>query len=409
MPNTLLTINMITRESLRLFKNTNSFIQHIDKQYDDAFAQTGAKIGQALRIRLPNDYVVRTGAAAQPQDTAEQSTTLTVATQKGVDLAFTSVDRAMSLDDFSRRILAPAINNLVGDIAGDVMSGADPGAGNYVANTAADGSILAPNAFTWLSAGALLDTRSAPNMNRMACLQPFTMAKTVGSLAGLLNPSPRISQQYQDAEMKDGLGFTWFKDQTVIGHLGGAYGGLSTVNGAGQTGLNVVVTAVAGGLTVGDIVTFAGVNAVNRVTKRDTGVLAQFVVTANVAAAATTVPIFPAIVPPAGAPASAVQYQTVTASPANGAAMLLVNPANVTYRKNLVFVPEAVILATADMELPDGVAMAARDNYDGISMRMVSQYDIRGDVFFTRLDVLYGYLWVRPEWIVTVADNTSNA
>ena len=89
--------------------------------------------------------------------------------------------------------------------------------------------------------------------------------------------------------------------------------------------------------------------------------------------------------------------------------MLLVNPANVTYRKNLVFVPEAVILATADMELPDGVAMAARDNYDGISMRMVSQYDIRGDVFFTRLDVLYGYLWVRPEWIVTVADNTSNA
>lgn len=406
MANSLLTINMITRESLRLFKNTNSFIQHIDKQYDDMFAQSGAKIGQALRIRLPNDYTVRTGAAAQPQDTTEQSTTLTVATQKGVDLAFTSVDRAMSLDDFSRRILAPAINNLVGNIAADVMTGAEAGTENYVANTSADNSILAPNAFTWLSANALLDQRSAPNVNRLAVLNPFTMAKTVGSLSGLLNPAPRISQQYEDAEIKSGLGLTWYKDQTILSHGGSAYAGASTVSGADQTGLSVTVTALVGGFNVGDIITLENVNAVNRVTKVDTGSLMQFVVTDDVAAGATNIPIYPAIVPPVGG--SEVQYQTVMASPANGAAVLMVNPASTTYRKNLVYVPEAVIMATADLELPQGVAEASRDQFDGVSMRLVSQYDIRDDVFFTRLDVLYGYLWVRPEWVVAVADNTSN-
>lgn len=409
MSNALLTNNVITREGLRLFRNTNSFIQHIDRQYDDAFAQTGAKIGDALRIRLPNDYVVRTGAAAQPQDTNEQNTVLTVATQKGVDLAFTSKDRAMSLDDFSQRILGPAINNLVGDIAANVMSGARPGTGNIVANTDGSGNILAPIAATWLSANALLTTRSAPNMNRMAVLQPFSMAKTVTSLTGLLNPAPEISEQYRDAVIRKGLNLTWFEDQTVLQATTGAYAGTSTVNGAGQTGLSIVVGALAAGLSAGDIITIAGVNMVNRVTKQDTGMLQQFVVTAPAGAGATTINIFPAIVPPTvvdGSPAP-VQYQTVTASPANGAAVLPVLNASTTYRHNLVFVPEAVVMATADLELPQGVENAARETVDGISMRLVSAYDIRTDVFFSRLDVLYGFLWIRPEWVVAVADNTS--
>jgi hypothetical protein len=408
--NSLLTISMITRESLRLFKNTNSFIQHIDKQYDDSYAVVGAKIGSALRIRLPNDYTVRTGQAAQPQDTNEQSTTLTLATQKGVDLAFTSADRTLSLDDFSRRILAPAINVLVGNIAADVMNGALAGVANFVINPDNAGNPLSPVAGTWLSAGALLDVRSGPVMGRNAVLNPFSMAKTVTSLTGLLNPAPRISQQYEDAEMKDGLGLMWYKDQTVLTATGGSFSS-GTVNGAGQSGLNLIINTTTGNLVIGDIITFAGVNLVNRVTKVDTGILAQFVVTAPVTGGSTTtLSIYPALIGPQTLPnglTTPVQYQTVTASPANSAAISLVNPASTSYRKNLVYVPEAVILATADLELPEGVANAAREKYDDLSMRMISAYDIRDDVFFTRLDILYGYLWIRPEWIVAVADNTA--
>lgn len=401
MSNTILTINMITREAVRLWVNTNSFLQHIDTQYDDQFAVTGAKIGQSLRIRLPNDYTVRTGPVAQVQDTQETSTTLTLATQKGVDVSFNSVERTMSLDDYSKRILAPAVNNLVGAVAADVMSGAEPGVSNLVGNFDSAGNLLKPTLETWLNAKALLSLRSAPTDSRKFILDPVTMARTVQNLSGLLNPATEISEQYRKGEVYNAIGFDWFEDQTVIKHTTGAYSS-PTVNGGSQTGTTLVVNALSGPLNQGDIITIAGVNAVNRITKVSTGQLQQFVVTATAAAGATSLSIYPAIVPPVGG--SNVQYQTVDASPANGAAIIPLTLASTVYRKNLAFCPDAVTMATADLELPKNMQEAARERMDGVSMRMVTGFDIKSDQFITRLDVLYGYLWVRPEWAVAVAD-----
>ena len=401
MSNTLLTINMITREAVRLWVNTNSFLQHIDTQYDDQFAVTGAKIGQSLRIRLPNDYTVRTGPVAQIQDTAETSTTLTLATQKGVDVSFNSVERTMSLDDYSKRILAPAVNNLVGAVAADVMSGAEPGVSNLVGNFDGAGNLLKPTLETWLNAKALLSLRSAPTDNRKFILDPVTMARTVQNLSGLLNPATEISEQYRKGEVYNAIGFDWFEDQTVIKHTTGAYSS-PTVNGGSQTGTTLVVNALSGPLNQGDIIQIAGVNAVNRITKVSTGQLQMFVVTATAAVGATSLSIYPAIVPPVGG--SNVQYQTVDASPANGAAITPMTLASSVYRKNIAFCPDAVTMATADLELPKNMQEAARERMDGVSMRMVTGFDIKSDQFITRLDVLYGYLWVRPEWAVAVAD-----
>jgi P22 coat protein - gene protein 5 len=196
------------------------------------------------------------------------------------------------------------------------------------------------------------------------------------------------------------------KDQTTVVHTNGALAQASaTVNGANQTGLTLVVNALAAGLNIGDIITIAGVNAVNRITKETIGELRQFVVTANVAAAATSIPIYPAIVPPVGG--QKVQYQTVTASPANAAA---VNPvsglvASTVYRKNFAYCPEAVTIAMADLEMPTkSVEESAREMFDGVSIRMLTGYFIGTDQLITRLDVLYGFLWIRPEWACIVAD-----
>jgi len=402
MSNTILTINMITREAVRLWVNTNSFLQHIDTQYDDQFAVTGAKIGQSLRIRLPNDYTVRNGPVAQIQDTQETSTTLTLATQKGVDVSFNSVERTMSLDDYSKRILAPAVNNLVGAVAADVMSGAEPGVSNLVGNFDAAGNLLKPTLETWLNAKALLSLRSAPTDSRKFILDPVTMARTVQNLSGLLNPATEISEQYRKGEVYNAIGFDWFEDQTVIKHTTGAWGGTMTVNGGSQTGTTLVTNALGGPLTQGDIIQIAGVNAVNRITKVSTGQLQMFVVTAAAATGATSISIYPAIVPPSGS--SQVQYQTVDASPANGAAITPMTLASTVYRKNLAFCPDAVTMATADLELPKNMQETARERMDGVSMRMVTGFDIKSDQFITRLDVLYGYVWVRPEWAVAVAD-----
>lgn len=403
MANSLLTINMITREAVELWKNSNAFLQNVDQQYDDTYAQTGAKIGTALRIRLPNDFTVRTGAAAQVQDTAEQNTTLTLATQKGVDVSFSMVDRTMSLDDYSERILAPMVNNLAGAIASDLITGTEGGVCNLVANVDAGNNILNPNAGTFLSAGASLNLNSAPMGRRKIVNDPLTEARTVNSLAGLFNPQPAISKQYATGMMGQALGFDWLMDQTVVKHTTGSFT-LGKISGANQTGLTLVTTAITGTLALGDIITIGGVNAVNRITKQTTGALRQFVVTVAAANGAISLSIYPALIPGVGA--NQVQYQTVTVSPADQASILLVTNANSVYRKNIAYAPQAVSLAIADLEMPGGgVIEAARAAYDGVSMRIISQYQIGTDQAITRLDILYGYVFTRPEWAVVVCDS----
>lgn len=402
MANAILTIDMITKAAVSLFKNSNMFIQNLNTQYDDQFAVDGAKIGDTLRIRLPNDFVVRHGAAFSSQDTSEKFTSLSLQNQSGVDVSFSTAERTLKLDDYAERILMPMMNNLAGDIAADVMTGAEAGICNFVSATDGSGNIISPTSTTVLNAKALLEQNSAPTSpGRKVVQSPQTEANLVGTLSGLFNPSQALSEQYRTGTMKNALSFDFFMDQTVINHTTGSFTA-GTVNGANQTGNTLIVNAITGTLNQGDIITIDGVNSVNRVTKKTNAKVRQFVVTANVASGATSIPIYPALVPSAGG--SAVQYQTVDVSPANAAAVRLVNLPNEVYAKNLAYAPEAITLATADLVIPKGVHEAARRQYDGISMRMVTAYQIGTDQLGTRLDVIYGYKYVRPEWGVILAD-----
>lgn len=407
MANSILTINMITREAIRLFLNSNAFIQNIDKQYDNQFAKSGAKIGTTLRIRLPNDYIVTDGPAASIQDTNEQSTTLTVATQRHVDTGFTTEQRTLELDDFGERVLKPKVNVLAGNVAKTVMLSVAEAACNYRANVDGGGNIISPTKTQFLEAGAILDDNSAPMMgtmgDRKVVNDPWTDARLVDSLAGQFNPVGKISRQYEYGEMKQALGFSFMRDQTVIKHTSGTFTA-GTVNGAGQTGNNLVTNAITGTLRQGDIITISGVYAVNRVTKQSTGVLRQFVVTANVLSGAVSIPIYPAIVAAIGG--SDVQYQTVDASPADTAPISLASKPSEIYRKSIAYAPEAITMVTADLWMPpkNGVIEAARHQMDGVSMRQLAAYQIGTDQAVDRLDVLFGQLAIRPEWMTTVAD-----
>lgn len=385
---------------MRLWKNTNAFMRNINTQYDNQFAIEGAKIGSTLRIRLPVDYTVGTGSAISFQDTAENSTTLTMATQNNVGISFSQLQQALQVDDYTERYLAPAVNNLAGKVAVGIMSGAEGGVCNYVDNQAAS-AIISPSNTTILTANAILATQSAPEMNHRLVVNPFTDSRTAGALAGLFNPAPEISEQYRSGSMKNALGFDWMKDQTVLIHTPGTFSA-GTVNGAGQTGTTLTTNAITGTLKKGDIITIANVNGVNRIEKQSYGQVRQFVVLADVATAGTSISIYPAIIP-AGAGGLDVQYQTVDVSPANAAAISLASPASTAYRKNIAFVPDAVTLATADLEIPPNVE-SARHELDGVSMLMVRQYIIGTGQTGTRLDVVWGALWIRPEWACVVAD-----
>jgi hypothetical protein len=403
----LLTTLAITRLAVRLFKNSNNFIKNIDTQYDSMFAVEGAKIGDTLRIRLPNDYTVADGPALSAQDTNEQSTSLVVQYQRHVDTTFSAAQLSLSMQDFSERVAAPMMNNLAGNVARTVMGGVEGGISNFVANTDGTGAIISPTAQTFLDADALLTTRSAQEMDRNVMTSPPTMARAVGTMQGLFNPQTDISRQYRTGQVYQALNFRWFRDQTVLVHTTGTFTA-GTVNGAGQSGTTLTTNAITGTLKKGDIITIAGVNSVNRVTKQDDGTLQQFVVTADVATAATSIPIYPAIIAPATSGPSAgadVQYQTCASSPANAAAISLVNTASEVYRKNFAYVPQAVTMATADLKLPTGNGNAARAESDGLAIRVIRNfYNVATDQFVDRVDCLFGYLWVRPEWAVIVAD-----
>lgn len=418
MANQLLTIDMITREAVRLFKNSNLFIQNIDTQYDSAFAIDGAKIGSSLRIRLPNDYVVSEGPALQMQNTNEQYTTLTIDTYLTIGVPFTSAERTLDIDDYSERVMAPIINNIAGKCAQRVMTKAAKNAANLVANrngnpalnaVSAAGAIISPTSETFLLANANLDDNSADQMTRRVVNDPTTDARTTVSLQGLLNPVSEISQQFRSGMMKSGLGYEkWFRDQTVVKHTTGTFSAGGTINGADQTtspsGGNITVAAITGTLKQGDIITIEGVNAVNYVTKESLGTLRQFVVTADVATGATTIPIFPGLVP-GNSDGTDSQYQTVDVSPDDGAQVSLVTQSGEVYRRSLAYVQKAITMATADLVIPrKAVEEAARANYDGVSMRVLTDYLPATDQLVTRTDLLFGSLTTRPQWVCAVAD-----
>ncbi len=412
MANTYLTIDMITAEAVMLFKNSNLFIMNMDTQYDDQFARDGAKIGDTLRIRLPSDFIVTDGPAMQLQDNTQQYTTLTVSSQKNVATPYTTAERTMSIDRYSELVVAPMVNALCGKVASTIMRGAEGGVCNLIANTDGAGNIISPTMDQFTGANAILDDQGASQMDRRCVNDPTTDARTVSSLAGLLNPVTEVSAQFRSGMMKSGLGYDrFFRDQTVIKHTTGTFSAGGTVNGGNQTtgtgGGNILVNAITGTLKKGDIVTFADVNAVNRVTKESLGTLRQFVITADVANGATSIPIYPGLIPSttfvAGGPEQ--QYQTVDASPINGAAMTLVTPASSVYRKSLAYTQKAVTMASADLVMPKkAVEEAARTSYDGVSMRMLTDYLPMTDQLATRLDVLFGFKYIRPEWLCVIAD-----
>ena len=402
---------MITREAIELFVNTNAFIKNLDRQYDDDFGKKGAKIGSQLRIRLPNDYTVRHGPAVSIQDTAEQQTVLTLATQDGVDVSFSTADLLLSLDDFSERIMLPMMNNLAGDVASTIMGNSANTIPNMAGNFDAANNILTPVSGTYLDAQATLSINSTPQSSQKIINNPRTEARVVSSLTGLLNPTTAISDQYYEGIMYKALGATWFSDQTVLNFTTGTYNNAATVVGGSVStaGTQFTTGAIVGTVAVGDIITLANVNAVNRVTKATTGELRQFVVTVAMVANATVWNVYPAIVASTtgllGGPTQ--QYQTVDTLPINGAAVLLVTTVvagtAVTYRKNFRYAPQAITMATGDLPLPAN-KVVARHKYDNVSMRAITDYMIGTDQEITRLDVLFGSLVIRPEWMCVVPD-----
>lgn len=396
MANTYLTPSMITREALRVLHQKLNFIGSINREYDASFADEGAKIGNTLRIRLPAQYTVQDGPNFVQQDYVEQQTSLTVSTQKHVGLSFTTADLTMNLDDFSQRVIAPAAAVLAAKMEADAFTMYKDVYNQVNGQTAAQTfrNIL-------LGRKILTDNLTPPDDQRMIRLNTTDAVDLVDSLKGLFQDSASIARQYKEGVMGRTGGFEFAENTLLPRHTNGARVATTyLVNGANQTGSSLIVDTGTGAMKQGDVFTIANVFRVHPETKETTAVEQQFVVTADYVGGAGTV----SISPPIYTSASGGQ-QNVNASPADNAQLTFVGVASTAYGLSLAYHKDAFTFATADLIMPRGVDMAAREVMDGISMRLVRDYNIGTDQIACRLDVLYGYKAIRPQLAVRLAAN----
>ena len=410
MANNLLTISMITNEALMVLENELTFTSEVDRNYDDQFAITGAKIGATVNVRRPGRFIGTSGPALNVEDFNETSSPVTLSTQFHVDTQFTTQDLTLSLDAFSDRVLKPAIAAIANKIDYDGMTMAK----NSTANIVGAAGTPPTSLLTYLTAGAYLDAEGAPRDGRRSCIvEPFTGATIVDSLKGLFVPSDVIGKQYQKGMMgRDSAGMNWKMDQNVASQTFGSFAGTAVCNTSTATGFlstgwastsTISITSTgAVSLNAGDVITIDGVYAVNPQNRQAYGSnrLRNFVVTSAASGTGATfsVTVSPAVI-------TGGQFQNVSIPSPGSSAVNFFNKTGAVSPQNIVMHRNAFTLATADLELPDGVHFAGRasDKELGLSIRVVRQYTINNDSIPTRLDVLYGWAPLYPELACRVA------
>lgn len=402
MANTLLTIDMITKEALRILENNLTFTKGVNRQYDSQFANSGAKIGDTLRIRKPPRWTVRDGATLSAQDATDESVSLVLDKQKGVDFQFTSKELALSIDDFAERYLKTAMAAVANKIDYDGLT-LYQNVYNAVGTPATPPSAL----LTFANGKVKMSDDGCPQDNMISAVVGAQVeANLVDAAKALFHAGKELEKQYEEGKMGMFGGMKFSMDQNINTHTVGALGGTPLVDGATQTGASLVTKGWSNSITnvvkVGDIFTIAGVFHVNPQSKISTGVLQQFVVTANASSGASTGPatisISPSIV-------TSGATQTVSASPADNAALTVLGAGAAVSPQHLIYHRDAFALGCADLDLPRGVDFASRVSSDkvGLSVRIVRAYDIVNDRFPCRIDVLYGWKAIYPQLACRVA------
>ena len=400
MANTLLTLDEITTEALAVLHEHLPFIGTIDRQYDSAFVQTPGKIGESLRIRLPAEYEVTTGRSLVLQDTTQRQVTLTLATQKHVGIQFTGIERKLSLEEYSKEHLEPAMSVLASAMEADALTMALD-----IPSLVGTPGTTPVTLKVWLDAVAKLNQQLAPKGDKR-CIQmdALTQASMVDFLKGQFNDQNEIGKQYLEGMMGKALGCKWYENNLIPNITIGTQDSTTPlINGASQSGATLAIDGLDSGATIkkGTVFTIASVNAIHQETKASYGYLKQFVVTADTTAVGTAMaalPISPSIYTDGG-------LQNVDAGPADDAAIIhetFAGVANATNPNNLMYHKNAFAFVMADLPLYGGADKCVMVKKDNLSMRCWSEGLIGSDVLATRIDVLYGFKTIRPELAVRI-------
>ncbi len=396
MANTILNSDIITRKALSILENKLVFARNVNHQYDDSFANESAKPGTTIRIRVPERAVAHDGATLVVDDAVQKYTTLTVDTQTHIGLAFTTKDLTMNIDNFSELFIEPRVSQLAASIDARFMAQVTPDVFNSVGTP----GTTPATALVMLQAHQKMSEFAVPEDRRFLVVNPAANAALVDGLKGLFNPQGTISSQFRKGSMGENtLGYEEVSmSQSVPSLTTGTrpVSGLTIQGTISTQGTSVVnITGGSGAQTIkkGEVFTIANRYAINLPTGSSTGSLMQFVVKADATASScvwTGVQIAPTIY---------TQTETlgvIDSFPTAGDVVTFIGAASSVYPQNLAYHRDAFTFATADLVMPGGVGMKSRIQHEGISMRMVQDYDINSDKVITRLDVLWGGATLDP-------------
>lgn len=396
MANNILTPTVIAKEALMLLENNLVMAKLVHRGYEKEMSSevNGYKKGGTVQVRRPAKYTWRSGNVAAAQDSTEKSFPITVSTQGGVDLSFSSRDMTLSISEFGDRFLKSAVITIASQIDADLMR-LYRSVWNWVGTPG-----QAVNSFTDFGlAPQRLTEMAVPEGERLATLSPADKWALLGSFTALF-VGDVAKPALERAKLPPVGNVDMYEAATTKTHIVGTKAGAPLVNGAAQNttyansgALNAQSlitdgwTASSAILNQGDVFTIANVFAVNPVSKDVMPYLQQFVVNATIAAdgtGAATLNISPAII-------TSGAYQTVSAAPADNAAITVMGTAATGYPQNMVFHKNAFGLVMVPMEVPQGVpdGKVGRETHDGLSIRLIPYYDGVNDVDNWRLDVLY--------------------
>lgn len=404
MSNALITTSKITRHAVKEFLNNLQIASKVDRQLDSEFR----KIGETISVRRPVMFTSSDGATlGSAEDIEEVAANVTLDQRKHVHFAITSKDLTLSIEDFNTRYIQPAMAELAQQVESSLADSYKQ-IGNFVGTPG-----VAPSTFLEVGAAAKVLSKLGTPMNvRWNAFYDEDASLALADGLKSVFPTEIAKKAIEEAAIGRYSKFMLFENQSLKLHTVGIATGTPLINGAAQnttyaaSGAAWTQTLATDGWTnsttdillAGDVITIAGVNSVNRRTRVDTGDLQTFVVTTDATSGASTGPAALTISPPI---ITSGPYQTVTAAPADGAAIVVKTGASGTsHKQNLAFHPNAITLAMAPLDLPTEGASASRESFDNVSIRTVTQYAIGTDTTTYRFDILYGVKAQNPDFAV---------
>jgi len=419
MANTILNPSIIAKAAVRILDNELVMANRVYRGYEDEFGKkvNGYDIGDTITIRKPNQFTVRSVIAASVQDVTEGKLTMVANNIRGVDFQFTSQQLTLNISELAERVIKPAMVQLANAIDAAVMAEFFR-VPTWMGMPAAGTPDAPVDSFVKFARGTeRLDQYACPQDDRSAVLSPESNWALAGSQTALFLQS--VGQPaYRTGEIGTIGGVKTYMSQNVPTFTRGtATGGL--VNGAGQAvtyatvkdtesvpGTQSLITdtwTISSTIPKGTVFTIAAVFAVNPVTKAVLPFLQHFTVVVDAVSDGTgnaTLTIAPAII-------TSGAFQSVSAGPADNAALAIAGTVSVAYRQNMIFHKNAFALATVPLVKPAGAVDVARESYKGLSVRLIPYYDGANDISNWRCDVLFATKTVDPRLAVRLSGNAA--